>query len=200
MNTESSMDIVRDRIARALEHRHAAISADVVLEVLDEALGTSEGLTAGEREFLIEHGGATSEDFTPEAGNFSRLEVAKRQTEAVRQARDRALTTSEVARLLGREPSNVRRSLARGDLYSVGSASTSRERLFPEWQITGDGRILPGLRHLLTALPDDYHPLDVEAFMVDPQEPLGGRSPVEWLSGGGEPETVVGIADELGWA
>lgn len=193
------MDVVRERISRVLAQRHVSVSADVVLDVLDEAIGASETLTAGEQEFLSEHAGAMKGDFTPEAGNLTRLEVTQRQTRAARQMRSRALTTSEVAQLLGRAPSNVRRSLSTGNLYGVGSTSTSRERLFPEWQFTQDGRILPGLRQVLEALPDDYHPLDVEGFMVSPQEGLRGRSPAGWLSGDGELETVVRIADELGW-
>ncbi len=194
------MDVVRERVSRALAHRHSSISADVVLDVLDEAVGTSETLTAGEQEFLREHAGATDGDFTPEAVNLTRLETTQRQAEAARQMRSRSLTTSEVAHLLGRAPSNVRRSLSTGNLQSVGSTTTGRERLFPEWQFTQDGRILPGLRQVVEALPDDYHPLDVEEFMVTPHEGLRGRSPVVWLSGNGDVETVARIADELGWA
>jgi len=200
LGRDTSRDVVRERVSRALAHRHASISADVVLDVLDEAVGTSETLTAGEQEFLREHAGAVEDDFTPEAGTLARLEITQRQTEAARQVRSRALTTSEVAHLLGRAPSNVGRSLSTGNLYSVGSASTSRERLFPEWQFTQDARIIPGLREVLEALPDDYHPLDVEGFMVTPHESLRGRSPAAWLSGDGEVEAVVRIADEQGWA
>ncbi len=196
---ENGMEVVRERISRALAHRHFSISADVVLDVLDEAVGVSETLTAGEQEFLMEHAGARTEDFMPVAGHLTRLEITQRQAEAAEQMRGRALTTSEVARLLGRAPSNVRRSLSTGHLYSVGSASTSRERLFPPWQFTQDGRIIPGLRQVVEALPDDYHPLDVEGFMVTPQECLRGRSPAAWLSGNGDVETVVSLADEQGW-
>ncbi|GAA1357857.1 hypothetical protein GCM10009596_09770 [Arthrobacter rhombi] len=200
MERNTSMDVVRERVSRALAHRHSSISADVVLDILDEAVGTSETLTAGEQEFLTEHAGATNADFMPEAGRLTRLEITQRQSEAAEQMRSRALTTSDVARLLDRAPSNVRRSLSTGNLYSVGSESTSRERLFPEWQFTQDARIIPGLREVLEALPDDYHPLDVEGFMVTPQESLRGRSPAAWLSGDGDVEAVVRIADEQGWA
>lgn len=171
----------------------------MVLEVLDEAVGTSETLTAGEQEFLITYAGATRGDFTVEAENLTRMEITKRQVAAARQAWSTAWTTSEVAGSLGRAPSNVRRSLSTGNLYSVGSAATNRERLFPQWQFSGDGRILPGLRQVVEALPADYHPLDIEDFMVGAHERLRGRSPVSWLADGGDVETVVEIADELGW-
>lgn len=198
--TEHGLEAVREQISRALEHRNASISAEVVLDVLVEAVGASEPLTEGEQQFLIEHAEASRNDFTIEAQTLTTVEITTRQADADLRARSRVMTTSEVARFLGRAPSNVRRSLSAGNLYALGASTPGRERLFPEWQFMQDGRTLPGLRAVLASLPDDYHPLDVEEFMVGSQESLRGRSPAVWLAGGGTVETVVDIADELGWA
>ena len=191
------MALVQERISRAIQQRHVSISTREFLDILVEASGTSEPLTEGEQAFLVEHAGVTRDQFTIEAGTLTNVRVTQMKAVADHEARTRSLMTSEVADLLGQEPSNVRRSLGAGRLYSVGSASRGRERLFPEWQFTQDGRVLPGLREVLAALPDNYHPLDVEHFMVGESEALRGRSPASWLAGGGEVQAVVEIAVEL---
>ncbi|MGC4154469.1 MAG: hypothetical protein QM628_15525 [Propionicimonas sp.] len=56
-----------------------------------------------------------------------------------------------------------------------------------------------GLGQVLAAIPEDYHPLDVAAFMTTRNEHLGGRSPVEWLAAGLPPGAVAALADELGY-
>jgi hypothetical protein len=106
----------------------------------------------------------------------------------------RGLTTREVADLLGTATANVRRSAGQGDLYVAGQGR-NREHLFPAWQLHED-RPLSHLREVITVLPTGLHPLDVEQFMTTGHEALGGRSPVDWLAGGGDPRPVVRLADE----
>lgn len=191
------MSLVQERISRAIQQRHASISTKEFLDILVEASGASEPLTESEQAFLVEHAGVTRDQLTVDAGTLTRLRVVQMQAVADHEVHTKSLKTSEVAALLGQEPSNVRRSLGAGRLYSVGSASHGRERLFPQWQFTPDGRVLPGLREVLAALPEDYHPLDVEHFMVAENETLRDRTPASWLAGGGEVTTVVEIAAML---
>jgi len=110
---------------------------------------------------------------------------------------DVGLTTCDVAELLKTQPANVRRLLAVGALYAAGRAARA-EHVFPTWQFT-QPRPLPHLSEVLAALPPATHPLEVEAFMTSPREALGGRSPVEWLSTGGDAAVVVDLADEENW-
>lgn len=101
-----------------------------------------------------------------------------------------------MADLLGTATANVRRSVGQGDLYVAGQGR-NREHLFPAWQFQA-GRPLSHLREVITVLPGDLHPLDVEQFMTTGHEALGGRSPVDWFAGGGDPRPVVRLVDELG--
>ena len=111
--------------------------------------------------------------------------------------RDSSLTTADVAALLGRAESNVRRSRLKGDLYGP-TETTGRTLRFPRWQFV-DGHVVPGLRQIIPAFPRYYHPLSIQRFMLTPHEDLDGRSPRDWLLREGPVAVVAELADELGY-
>ncbi len=107
-------------------------------------------------------------------------------------------SVAELAAALGVDASRVRHRAGDGALYAV---KVGRSNRFPVWQLDAADRPIVGLREVLSALPDDLHPLEVEGFMLTPQPELRvGRhdlSPRDWLVGGGRPSVVAGLADSL---
>ena len=185
----------RAAVEDALRRRGAVATVDDFLEVLDEVSGSAATLSAGERDFLARVG-VSGDLLTAESVRRARMELAAMARLAARRA-DVGLTTCDVAELLKTQPANVRRLLAVGALYAAGRAARA-EHVFPAWQFV-QPRPLPHLSEVLAALPPATHPLEVEAFMTSPREALGGRSPVEWLSTGGDAAVVVDLADEENW-
>jgi hypothetical protein len=107
------------------------------------------------------------------------------------------LSAHAVSELLRIDVVEVHERFRRGEL-----AAAERQGLvvFPEWQFTNDGEVLPGLREILLALPTGYHPLDVRTVMTAPAEELEGHSPREWLRGGGDVQDVVAYAEGLNYS
>lgn len=113
------------------------------------------------------------------------------------------LTTKEAATLLGRDPSNIRRGVHEGRYYAVRVAGALR---LPQWQFieqtTYDdapgedvvpdvqGVPLPNLASLVSRIPTGLHPRTIEGFMHTDQPELDDHSPIEWLTGGGDPVEV----------
>ncbi len=150
-------------------------------------------MTAAERQFLIDSGApANSFDSDRQAEARARLAEVAARTQA--QAAPE-FDVAQVASLIGRSASTVRRWAHTGDLYAV---RRGRKLRFPGWQFPGGGR-LPGLRTVLASLPESMHPLSVEGLMTSPQEELDDRSPVEWLAAGLAVEPVEAIADSEAW-
>lgn len=112
-------------------------------------------------------------------------------------AHDSALSTREVAVLLGRTEASVRRSRRSGDLYALNPGDPTGLR-FPRWQFTSTGRVLPSLRHILPTFPRYTHPLAIARFMTQIHEDLDGTSPVEWLVNGGAVDPPVSLVEDLG--
>lgn len=181
-------------LGQVLAARGAAIGPEEFLAILAEAVDSTDTLTDSERDFLIHHGGVAPDAFDAsrlaEARQRIALAAAKADAEAAH-----GYTTREVAQVLGTAAANVRRGVARGELF-VGGRRRNREHVFPAWQFN-DGRALPHLREVVAALPDDMHPLDVQTFMTTPREALRDRTPVNWLAGGGSPEPVLKAAEDL---
>lgn len=101
-----------------------------------------------------------------------------------------SLTVAEAARLLDCEEDEVRRSWARGDLYAPDLPR------HPRWQFAA-GRVVPGLRDVISAFPRGMHPLAIEGFMLNPNVDLDGRTPVEWLTKGGDvAEASINVSDQ----
>lgn len=185
------------RLGEALERRGNPLTADALMDVLREASdSTTEALSAGEREFLLENTDLTEEDLTSEARALSQSLIAQDRATAQEQVHRSSLTTGQVASLLGRLEASVRRSKATGDLYALPSG-TGRAIQFPRWQFE-DGDVVPGLRVIIPAFPQYTHPLSIQHFMTTPNESLDQLSPVRWLFDGGEAGAVAALVDELG--
>lgn len=136
--------------------------------------GPVEALSAGERSFLLTHTDLTAEDLTADARAATLVAVAQGRATADAAVARNALTTGQVAALLGRAEADVRRSRLRGDLYAPRPGAAGRTLRFPRWQFTDDGRVVPGLRHVLAALPRHLRPLSIERFMTTAVETLDG--------------------------
>lgn len=154
-------------------------------------------MTAGERDFLLETTELTEDDLSPRAYDTARFRIAEDRALAEEEAVHSALTTGQVSKLLGRQTASIRRSKGAGDLYALPTVS-GRVTMYPAWQFV-DGKVTPGLSEIIPLFPQYTHPLAVQQFMTEPNEELGGRSPVEWLIEGGAVEAVASLAEELGY-
>lgn len=57
------------------------------------------------------------------------------------------------------------------------------QRVFPAWQFTPDGRVLPGFGRVLAALVPATDPWTAAVWLTTPTERLAGLSAVGWLTG-----------------
>jgi hypothetical protein len=110
-----------------------------------------------------------------------------------------ALPVAEVAQRLGIDPSRVRHRLARHRLIGIRLPDGW---LLPAYQFGADGRLLPGIERVATAvMATGSHPVAVARFLATTQPELSaGRrrlTPREWLEGGGDPAAVVALARSL---
>lgn len=191
-----ALPFTHEAVGEALRRRNIDLDPDEFLGVLGDIVSTTATLSAGEQEFLT-RAGAAPEVFESDAVNKASLRLAVLTEHGDMQAAQ-GLTTRDVAQVLNTQPANVRRLLAARSLYTSGRAARS-EHIFPRWQFVGS-QALPHLRKILDVLPQDMHPLDVESFMTEPREPLGNRSPVDWLATGGQPGPAVALAEEESWS
>lgn len=175
------------------------MTARAFLEVLQEvAGGSSEPLTSAERDFLLSHAGLSEAELSAQGRASTQVELARDRVVLDASVLDGALTTKEVAELLGRAEANVRRSRLSGDLYAVNPGDPAGLR-FPRWQFLPSGRVVPGLRRIIPAFPAPTHPLVIARFMTAPLEDLDDMSPVEWLGGGGAVDPVLAVVEDLGY-
>lgn len=156
-------------------------------------------LTAAEREFLLSHAGLDEGDLSEQARASTRLEIERDRLALDAAALEGALSTSEVAALLGRSGASVRRSHLSGDIYALNASDPSGP-VFPRWQFTSTGSVVPGLSRILPLFPRDTHPLAIERLMTQGRESLDGMSPIEWLTGDGPIVRVIVLVDDLGYA
>lgn len=156
-----------------------------------ESLGWTRTAPNSTSAFLREHGGIPDVASPPEVHSG----VVARHAVSVAQA----LTTGQVADLLGIDPSRVRHRVRQAHLYAV--PGTTRERRLPMWQFDG-ASVVPGLREVLVALPRGLHPLEVAGFMLtsQPELDVDGEpvSPRDWLRHGGDVSAVAALAGTVG--
>lgn len=181
------------RLAHALEER--GVSYEAVTEAAKEAVGARAAavLTDSEIDFAV-RAGVPTRAFTS-AGHD---EAAVRHMVAAltdTTSLSPRLTTNEVAQLLGRDPANVRRMHANGDLIAAGQSD--RQTTYPAWQFTADDRVLPHLRRVVAAFPPDFHARDIEVVMTSPMEDLRGRSPKQWLEADGAIDVLMPLLEDL---
>lgn len=186
-----------DRLNKAISRHGLAISPQDFMAVLSDLSDRSAPLTGSDRNFLTKHAGLNEEELTQETVDAADIEIAATRSAAAQDVKTRTLDTQNVAALLKIAHANVRRAVREGTLFSV-KTSPGGHHLFPDWQFHHE-RALPGLRAVITALPDNYHPLEIEAFMTSETPELRGMSPVTWLAEGGNVDEVVALADERAW-
>lgn len=108
------------------------------------------------------------------------------------------LTTRQAAERLGVSRSRISQRLADRELFAFRVDS---RLVIPSFQFQGDG-LVPGISQVNRALPPTRHPLTVVRWFNTPQPELevdDGRplTPLEWLSQGGDPSVVCGLAELL---
>lgn len=178
---------------------------DAAPEELDRALA----LAISERQTLLH--GTDDQEFPPEehqalqeAGleftpRYGREEdPVTRSIAAYSAIIKTALTTTELAARIARSQGRIRQLLNNRELYGI---QPDQDWLIPSFQIHGN-RLLPGLGRVLQSLPDEVHPLEVEAFFLQPHPDLRDRegrslSPRDWLISGRDASQVVLIARYL---
>lgn len=138
-------------------------------------------------------------ELNEQARDSARLEIARNRSVLDAAVLDGAVSTSEVAALLGRSEASVRRSHLSGDLYALNAGEPSGP-WFPRWQFTSTGSVVPGLSRILPRFPRHTHPLMIERLMTQGHEALEGMSPIEWLTGDGPIDPIVVLVDDLGYA
>ena len=109
-----------------------------------------------------------------------------------------SLTTKEAAKRLGVPESRIRQMIARRTLYSV--LLNSRRRI-PAFQFAQRGGLVPNIAKVNAALPEDLHPVEVQAWYTQPHTDLflgddvdARVSPLDWLRSGGEVNRAAQLA------
>ncbi|MFW6597439.1 hypothetical protein ACQBAU_04025 [Propionibacteriaceae bacterium Y2011] len=183
--------------AEVLQRHFGDLSPDEI----DAELGAvpipgSTPLTAAAVEHLVEHGGPEAAEALDQ---FSAAKTSRARTVAsartLRDLVDGTMELDEAARRLGVSRSRISHRIGDHSLYAV---TVGHRRRIPTWQVTDDGDALPGLRHIVPAIPTDMHPLTVEAFMTLPNAELADRSPLDHLLAGGPPSAVGDLLTALG--
>jgi hypothetical protein len=110
-----------------------------------------------------------------------------------------ALPVADVARRLGIDPSRVRHRLARRQLIGIRRPDGW---LLPAYQFGADGRLLPGIDRVASAImATGSHPVAIARFLstATAELTIGRRrhTPREWLESGGDPAAVVALARGL---
>lgn len=136
------------------------------------------GLSVVDENYLDQHSGIRVDG--------SAIERALSRTIAQAAAvRANALTTAEVADLLGVDGSRVRHMVAEGSLTALTRGG--RSSLYPTWQLAG-GAVLPGLRAVLKGVPGGLSAVSLARFMTLPSAELlvdgSAVTPREWLLSG----------------
>lgn len=188
---------VREVLARhdvSLSEQEIAVALDRALDMLPAPSAVP--LTAPEIDYLAAHAGheaaETVESWNPGREYEHRAGAA---TSAAARLLGATLGIDEVAGRLGVDRSRISHRISASTLYSF-TVGGSRRRI-PAWQLTTDG-LLPNLDHVVKAIPDGAHPMDVSALMTTAQSELADRTPVEHLEGGGDPQPVVELLQALG--
>lgn len=91
------------------------------------------------------------------------------------------LSDLDLARRLHVHVPDVHTLFASGDL---AGAERDGRVVYPRWQISRTGRLLPALRRVLRAFPDTYSPSVIRSVILRPTEELCGESPRDWLERG----------------
>ena len=109
-----------------------------------------------------------------------------------------SLTTKKAAQRLGVPESRIRQMVARRTLYGV---LLNNRRRIPVFQFAQGGGLVPNIAKVNAALPEDLHPVEVQAWFTQPHADLfvgddldACVSPLDWLRSGGDIQRVVQLA------
>jgi hypothetical protein len=108
-----------------------------------------------------------------------------------------SLSTAEAARYLKVDVSRIRQRLRERSLYGI---EYDGERRLPRFQFERK-QVLPGLREVVSALPEGLNPLDVAEWFLSPNPDLelekqdAPLSPRAWLLKGESVAAVVKLAE-----
>lgn len=179
VRSEESGAEVRDALHRA---------ALMLLRTLRPSV---KGLSTKDRDYLIQSGAFTRESLEATEIQVARGELREEEARTLLETIAASFATSEVASGLDVSLEEVDRRREAGELYGFDAAGIT---VFPKWQFTvGERpamRTLPGLKRVLSALIDDWHPASIAGFMTSPQDGLeyqGERqTPIRWILHGGD--------------
>lgn len=193
-----------ERLADAARRHGLDADPETLMAVILTAFAPRVHMTGQERQFLIESDVPTDsfDSVTQALAHASLLARA----EATSAAAAPVLSAAQAAELLGVNVRTVHRRARDRTLYAVPREKPGRRNAlgFPAWQFVG-GRGLPGLHAVLDQVLahgqglGSMHPLSLEGLMTTPQEELDGRTPVEWLASGGDPQAVVSLVESAAY-
>ncbi len=185
-------------VAELMNQHGLTVTEKDLVAALDEALigrtprPGSATLSSAAQQFLDEHGGIPATK-TPNPAADAATTTAANMIALI----ETSLTGEQAAQRLSVDASTVRGRLSRKELYAI---RVGRKNRLPLWQFTAEGA-LPHLGEVLSELPSDLHPLEVEALFTLPTADLSINneelSPRAWLAAGGAPAPVVELAGGL---
>lgn len=150
-------------------------------------------LTTGELLFALK-AGMPADAFTDDT------DQAAVEREDASAAADRArdamhLAARDVAALLHTSEAEVYAMFLRGE---VAGADRDGLVVYPRWQFTDAGALLPGLSDVLVSARD-IDPGTLQAVMETVDEDLGGLTPARWLADGRSVSEVVERLGDMKW-
>ena len=198
------MAVAQSTLKAELERVGIRLSVDefqqVVLEALRQLPSVVESedpareLTKTERDVLIEGGGVLEKPVSDPTDPRARTAAKYAALLAT------SYTVSDVAEMLGVDPSRVRQRLKERTLYGI---KTSEGWRIPRFQFDGC-RLIPGVERVIAAMPPDEHPLGFLNWFTLPDPDFWiddvSVSPSEWLRSGGDPTRVVELAASFEYA
>ncbi|ROR76082.1 hypothetical protein SAMN06295974_3770 [Plantibacter flavus] len=202
MNTKGVRHGVEILVAAANER---GLSEDLILSLLTESAQIIEtrpsaggAMTEDQARFLVESGTMTAERLAEVEARVARGDLAARERKTRLSVIADAMSTEEVADMLGIDASSVRHRQSKDQLYSI---KVGAKRLYPAWQFTDSTKpaALPHLAAIISAIPKGMHAATVQGFMTTPQRSLhiddNRVTPRDWLQQGGDKQAVLDILD-----
>lgn len=168
--------LAAERVYRAVDHW----AAEASLSAIEEVLRAPSDVGSGARLFAAAMPQrSVVEALDPMAAAFLRGAFLK---EDLVTKSGGALPAAMVADAFGTTRQAIEKRRQRRKLLAVkGSAG---DWLFPVFQFTAEGDVLPGLSEVLAAFPDSYDEWMRLSVLVEPSEVFGGRSVSQVLEGG----------------
>lgn len=162
--------------------------------VQPRSLDAASSLSAGET------GALRAVGFLPGRRTAAKADAARqRLAHTFFEILDASTTTGEVARLLDVDPSRIRQRVRARTLYAFDA---NGEHRIPLVQFE-HGAEVPGLTHVVPALPDDVTPVEFVRWFTSPSSELGDPdakhhpSPREWLLATGDAKPVLRLVASL---